>query len=154
MANSGIEVKDMPAASQVNDADLLMIIQSDVNKKATKSQVIAGLQPTLTFDSTPTANSTNPVTSGGIKTYVDNQASAVYRYKGSVATYADLPSTGLAIGDVYNVESDGSNYAWTGTEWDKLGGDVDLSNYYTKSEIDSMIGDINSALDLINGEVI
>ena len=29
-------------------------------------------QDTLTFDSTPTANSTNPVTSGGIKTYVDS----------------------------------------------------------------------------------
>lgn len=29
-------------------------------------------QDALTFDNTPTANSTNPVTSGGIKTYVDN----------------------------------------------------------------------------------
>lgn len=29
-------------------------------------------QNTLTFDSTPTASSTNPVTSGGVKTYVDN----------------------------------------------------------------------------------
>ena len=34
--------------------------------------LLAGKQDTLTFDSTPTANSTNPVTSGGIKTYVDN----------------------------------------------------------------------------------
>lgn len=31
---------------------------------------------------------------------------------------------------------------------------TDLSDYYTKSEIDSMIGDINTALDTINGEVI
>ena len=28
-------------------------------------------QNALTFDTTPTTNSTNPVTSGGIKTYVD-----------------------------------------------------------------------------------
>ena len=34
-------------------------------------------QDTLTFDTTPTANSTNPVTSGGIKTYVDNHSASV-----------------------------------------------------------------------------
>jgi hypothetical protein len=33
-------------------------------------------------------------------------------------------------------------------------GNIDLSNYYTKAEIDNMIGDIDTALDLLNGEVI
>ena len=33
-------------------------------------------------------------------------------------------------------------------------GDVDLSNYYTKTEVDAKIGDINTILDNINGEVI
>lgn len=46
--------------------------------------------------------------------------SNVYRYKGSVATDADLPST-ADVGDVYNVVLTGMNYAWTGTEWDALG---------------------------------
>ena len=31
---------------------------------------------------------------------------------------------------------------------------IDLSDYYTKSEIDDMIGDIGEALDTIQGEVI
>ena len=31
---------------------------------------------------------------------------------------------------------------------------TDLSNYYTKSEINNIIGDINKILDMINGEVI
>lgn len=66
------------------------------------------------------------------KTEVDGKVSAVYKFKGSVSTYANLPSSGLTAGDVYNVESDGSNYAWTGTAWDKLGGDIDLSGYQTK----------------------
>lgn len=66
------------------------------------------------------------------KTEVDGKVSAVYKYKGTVSTYSDLPSTDLTIGDVYNVETDGSNYAWTGTAWDKLGGDIDLSGYQTK----------------------
>lgn len=37
-------------------------------------------QDTLTFDSTPTASSTNPVTSGGIKTYVDNADDTLKTY--------------------------------------------------------------------------
>lgn len=37
--------------------------------------VVEGKQNTLTFDSTPTANSSNPVTSGGIKTALDEKLS-------------------------------------------------------------------------------
>ena len=61
----------------------------------------------------------------------------VYQYKGSVATYADLPTTGQKVGDVWNVEtadSDhgikaGDNVAWDGAQWDILGGNHDLSGY-------------------------
>lgn len=73
------------------------------------------------------------------KTEIDGKVSSVYKYKGTVATYQDLPSTDLIIGDVYNVEEDGSNYAWTGNSWDKLGGDIDLSEYYTKTQTDSLL---------------
>ena len=37
-------------------------------------EMIAGKQDTLTFDDTPTADSSNPVTSGGVKAYVDSKA--------------------------------------------------------------------------------
>lgn len=73
------------------------------------------------------------------KDEIDGKLASIYRYKGTVATYSDLPSTGLTIGDVYNVEEDGSNYAWNGTIWDKLGGDVDLSNYYNKTQTDTLL---------------
>ena len=81
--------------------------------------------------------------SGNIKTYVDNKISSIYKYKGSVANYSNLPSTDLTIGDVYNVINangtypPGTNYAWTGTEWDALGGSVDLSNYVENSSFTS-----------------
>ena len=75
------------------------------------------------------------------KKYVDNlvstSISSVYRYKGSVTTYADLPNSDLTIGDVYNVEATGDNYAWNGTAWDQLGANIDLSVYYTKTESDA-----------------
>ena len=60
----------------------------------------------------------------------------VLHYKGSVATYADLPTTGQEIGDVYNVLADGSNYAWDGSDWDDLSGIVDLSAYRTAADQD------------------
>lgn len=46
---------------------------------------------------------------------------SMYRYKGSVASYADLPATGNTANDVWNVEDSGMNYAWTGEAWDALG---------------------------------
>ena len=67
------------------------------------------------------------------KLEVDNKVSSVYKYKGSVATYGDLPTSGLTIGDVYNVEDTGDNYAWNGTVWDKLAGTIDLSGYVPTS---------------------
>ena len=42
-----------------------------------------------------------------------------------------MPSSNQVVGDVYNVEDTGDNYAWTGTAWDKLAGTVDLSGYLT-----------------------
>lgn len=61
----------------------------------------------------------------------------VYKYKGSVETYADLPTSGQKVGDVYNVKQAdpdhnieaGDNVAWVGTTWDILAGDTDLSGY-------------------------
>ena len=61
----------------------------------------------------------------------------VYKYKGSVATYAKLPTTGRRLGDVWNVETAdpdhgikaGDNVAWAGEKWDILGGNHDLSGY-------------------------
>lgn len=61
----------------------------------------------------------------------------VYQYKGSVATYADLPTTGQKVGDVWNIETAdpdhgikaGDNVAWDGAQWDTLGGNHDLSGY-------------------------
>lgn len=65
------------------------------------------------------------------KAQVDAKVSSVYRFMGSVATYNDLPSSGQTVGDTYNVEDTGANYAWDGTQWDKLSETVDLSQYLT-----------------------
>jgi hypothetical protein len=61
------------------------------------------------------------------KSEVDAKVASVYVFKGNVANYAALPSTGLTIGDVYNLTDTGENYAWTGTVWDNLGTTIDVS---------------------------
>lgn len=92
------------------------------------------------------------VTKGFVGKYVANKMSNVYNYKGSVQTYAKLP-TKANTGDVYNVIEAyqsypaGTNFAWTGTQWDALGGSVDLSNYPTKEEV---AADLSSKLDKVS----
>lgn len=76
---------------------------------------------------------------------VAGKLSGVYTYKGSKATFAELPSEGNVSGDVWNVEEAhdghpaGTNWAWNGSEWDALAGSIDLSNYYNKSDVDAAI---------------
>ncbi len=61
----------------------------------------------------------------------------VYKYKGSVAAVANLPSSGNTAGDVYNVEDTDMNYAWNGTAWDPLGELISIESI-TNAEIDAM----------------
>lgn len=70
---------------------------------------------------------------------INAKASTAYKYKGSKATYEELPVENNTVGDVWNVVAAhgttpaGTNYAWTGDAWDALGGLVDLSTYQTKA---------------------
>lgn len=85
----------------------------------------------------------------------------VYQYKGSVATYADLPTTGQKVGDVWNVETAdpnhgikaGDNVAWDGTQWDILGGNHDLSGYaqLKSSNTFTALNTFRANIDVSNG---
>lgn len=86
------------------------------------------------------------------KAEVDKKVSAVMRYKGSKDTYAELPTEGNIVGDVWNIANAdaehgikaGDNVAWNETGWDVLGGVVDLSGYATKT-------DLNDKVDKVEG---
>lgn len=77
---------------------------------------------------------------------INSKISSVMTYKGTVANYSDLP-TNASTGDTYNITnaSDynkaGDNAVWNGTAWDVLSGTIDLSNYYTKTEIVAITND-------------
>lgn len=73
----------------------------------------------------------------------DSASATIYKFKGSVASKKNLPST-AENGDVYNVEDTGSNYAFTGSSWDKLSENIDLSPYLTKESAISTYSTIES----------
>lgn len=67
----------------------------------------------------------------------------VYRYKGSVDTYSNLPGDDLNSGDVYNVEDTGKNYAWTGSAWDDLGGSFEFEEEeITAEEVERICNEV------------
>lgn len=89
-------------------------------------------------------------TDSGAKDYIKNkpdlsvyalksEISTIYRYKGTVATYDQLPVASQVVGDAYNIATDdkshgikaGDNVVWQGEYWDNLSGYVDLSPYLT-----------------------
>lgn len=82
------------------------------------------------------------------KEEVDAKVSSVYRFRGSVAIYNDLPTEGNVQGDVWNVEDTGANYAWDGTKWDKLSETIDLTPYLTKEDAASTYATITT----VNGK--
>ena len=103
-----------------------------------------------TFTGTPKAptatagtNDTQIATTEFVTTAVGNAVSGMYRYKGSVASASNLPTSGQTTGDVYNIESAstyggaGMNVAWNGTAWDPLG-EIFSITAITNAQIDAL----------------
>lgn len=63
---------------------------------------LSGKQNALTFDSTPTENSTNPVTSGGVKAYVDGAIPTVPTISTDIATDKASTTKTASPSAVYN----------------------------------------------------
>lgn len=84
----------------------------------------------------------------------------VYHVQGSVADIAELNAiTDKSAGDVYNVIAAsgtpgeasyipaGTNYVWTGTAWDPLGGTVDLTGYATSANTHNAITGVQQTIN-------
>ena len=133
---AGIEV-----SADVNTIESISVNNSAVTPDANKNVDIT--VPTkvsdLNNDEGFIDNTVSDLTNYYNKTEIDSKVASVYKYKGNVNTYADLPSSGQNVGDVYNITTAdsthgikaGDNVAWDGTTWDVLAGTVDLSGYQT-----------------------
>lgn len=136
------------------DKAIYMLVDKDKILKADysgwKQMDVAAAQTVEIIDNLSSSSTTAALSAnqgrvlGQRVTTLEGKLSSVYSYKGSKATYAELPSN-AAAGDVWNVEEAhdnhpaGTNWAWTGTAWDALGGAIDLSAYYNKTQADAAI---------------
>lgn len=79
---------------------------------------------------------------------LEGLVNGVYHFRGTVADIAALQAIeNPAEGDVYNIGDTGMNAAWTGEAWDEFGSIVDLTDYLTNDDVQSIsMETINSIL--------
>lgn len=140
---AGYGITDAYTQTQINDALALK-----ANKTETEEAIGKKADTTYVNDElAKKADKSDTYT----KAEVDAKVSSVYRFKGTVANEAALPTEGNVEGDVYNVTDTGANYAWvapvgeTAGFWDKLGENIDLTPYLTKEEAEDTYLTITSA---------
>lgn len=114
-------ISDLTAATQINDNDLFVLEQNGTAKKLLMALWKDYIEQafTLPIDSTPTENSNNLVTSGGVYTAI--------AAKSAVA----VSSTGTATDEVWYITIDGTEK--------KLGG-------VTKQYVDEQIGTLDTII--------
>ena len=104
------------------------------------------------------------------KKYVNTRIAdmgTLQRLQGRVDTYDDLLKiSNPQPGDTYVVgtpSEENSEYMFIGDEWEKLGPMLDLSNLYTKTEVDAMFTNITNyapiasheeIIDILNGNIV
>ena len=83
-----------------------------------------------------------------LREYIEEKAFA-FNFKGYVQDFEDLPTEDLSKGDMYCVVNAcevggvhytaGTNFVWEGHNWFAQSSVIDLSNYYNKTEINSLL---------------
>lgn len=122
---------------------------------ATSTEVIDNLDS----ESTTAALSANQGRLLGSRvTSLESKLTAIFTFKGTKATVAELPEDGSQqVGDVWHVTENNGEYVWDSANWELLGLSVDLSNYALKSEVTSAkqeaIEDAHSYTDTLKTEV-
>lgn len=112
----------------------------------------------LASDADVTAGTAGKVVDAAQLAAVKSDLSKVYKYKGSVDTFENLPTEDVLNGDVYNVVAKhgdfpaGTNYAAiVGSDgslsWDALGGSIDTSDFALKSGDNTFTG-TNTVVDI------
>lgn len=142
---------DGTGLSQVwNKIKELLALKANVTALETLEETVATLEETVDGKAAKaTTLAGYGIKDAYTKTEIDGKLTGAMHYKGQVATYSALPSSGNVQGDVWNVEDDGHNYAWNGTGWDKLAGEVDLSEYAT---INAMNTALAGKVDKVSGK--
>lgn len=126
--------------------------------------LLAGKEDSLTFDSTPTQNSTNPVTSGGVWTEIDalsTRIDNINNFSFHICTSAEydpttyVPTIQNPDPTTFYLVPDGSGndvfteWIYVNNAWEIFGtAKVDLSNYVTTSAMETALASKANVADL------
>jgi len=113
--------------------------------------LLSDKQDTLTFDTTPTASSTNPVTSGGVLTAltgngisaITNRGLSEEDFTSTLKTKLDAIASGAQVNVIESIKSGSTTFTISSKAVD-IQGVANLTNYYTKTEINTLIGGITN----------
>lgn len=134
-------------------------VQPDWDETDPTSKAYIANKPTIPtkFDTDDQMSDTseNPIQNKVVKKYIDDKTSSIYKPMGSI-TFENLPTSGMAVGHVYNITNDftttadfedgagkkypaGTNVVYTeNSKWDALSGLVDLSGYVKTDDIEAL----------------
>lgn len=137
------EKTKLEGLSNYDDTALAGRVTTVENDKANKSEVYTITQidnkvTTINNAIDTKATKADTLTGYGItdaytKTEVDAKIAGTFKFVGEVASYDELPTTGVKAGDVYQVGE--KEYAYDGDSWVELGFNIDLTAYATKTEV-------------------
>lgn len=121
-----------------SEEDIYLIVDTIISYSKTWSSV------KISTELAKKINSSDVYTKTEVMTLINSKVASALKYRGAVATVAALPSTGQENGDSYYVQADGYMYAWSSdySDWQALGSATDMTNYYTKSEVDALLADM------------
>lgn len=142
---------DGTGLSQVwNKIKELLSAKADASALSTLNSTVEGLTTTVGGKADKaTTLAGYGITDAYTKTEIDGKLGGAMHYKGQKPTFEELPEEGNQPGDVWDVQSDGANYAWNGTGWDKLSGTVDLSAYATTAAMNAALA---NKVDKVEGK--
>ena len=141
-----LDLGDMPVEALLTELKKTFYTESEIDSKITAlNQAISGKS-----DSGHNHDDSY-YTEAEVDEKIAVAVSSALKYKGTKNKTSDLPTSNNAIGDVWNIANAcaaseslpkvnaGDNVAWNGSSWDVLAGTVDLSGYYTSSQVDSAL---------------
>ena len=121
-----------------SEEDIYLIVDTIISYSKTWSSV------KISTELAKKINSSDVYTKTEVMSLINSKVASALKYRGAVATVAALPSTGQENGDSYYVQADGYMYAWSSdySDWQALGSATDMTDYYTKTEVDALLADM------------
>ncbi len=142
----------MPAHADMDfnyiNARTLQIKGEDVAPKRWVEEQIAGIVPCPCPPTPPEPPKPD------CHAYMLPNSIILFSCKGSVPTFDDLGKIKCkTLGDAYQTEDTGKMYGWYGSGWLLLSFTVDMTKFYTKTEVDTMLDEIRQAIANIEEQI-